>query len=347
MINHIDCQVNFQALADKAISGEVLTRDECRSVLQIPDERILDLLGATYRVRHHFCGKRVHFHMLINAKSGLCPEDCHYCSQSRISTADIERYPMVGIQRLLEGARQAKAAQSRRYCIVISTRAATNGEIKFLANAVRRIKEEVDISICCSLGLLSEEKSRILYEAGVEQLNHNLNTSERYYTEICTTHTYQDRVNTLHAARRAGLKLCSGALFGQGETNEDIIDVAIALRELQPQSIPVNFLLPIDGTLFANINYVKPYDCLRILCLMRLVNPSSEIRLAAGREAHMRSLQPLALYAVNSVFVSGYLTEPGQDHLETRKMIEDMGFEIDDEYTEAEEEQTSEYETTL
>jgi biotin synthase len=321
---------DFQSLAEKSIAGMVLTRDECSTVLHCPDERILDLLSATYRVRQHFCGKRVHFHMLINAKSGLCPEDCHYCSQSRISSADIERYPMVSLQRLVEGARRAKAANCLRYCIVISTRGATNGEIKFLTNAVRRIKEEVDIRICCSLGLMSEEKARALYEAGVEQFNHNLNTSERYYPQICTTHTYQDRVETLQAARRAGLKLCSGVLFGQGESEEDIIDVTLALRELEPQSIPVNFLLPIEGTPFSALNYVRPYDCLRILCLMRLVNPQQEIRLSAGREAHLRSLQPLALYAVNSVFVSGYLTEPGQDYQETRQMIEDMGFEIEE-----------------
>src|SRR5689334_3133017 len=322
--------MSFQALADKAIAGAVLSREECQAVLSCPDSQILELLSATYRVREQFCGKRVHLHMLINAKSGLCPEDCHYCSQSRISTAEIERYPMVSMQKLLEGARKAKEAHCRRYCIVISTRGATSHEIAFLAKAVRRIKEEVDIAICCSLGLLSEEKARTLYEAGVEQFNHNLNTSERYYPQICTTHTYQDRLDTLHAARNAGLKLCSGAIFGQGESEEDIIDVALALRELEPQSIPINFLLPMEGTPFAHHHHLQPYDCLRILCLMRLVNPQQEIRVSAGREVHLRSLQPLALYAANSVFVSGYLTTPGQDYQETRQMIQDLGFEIEE-----------------
>jgi biotin synthase len=328
--------LNFQTLANKALANEVLTREECLEVLHCPDSQILDLLSATYRVREHFCGKRVHLHMLINAKSGICPEDCHYCSQSKISTANIERYPLVSMQKLLEGAKQAKEAHSRRYCIVISTRGANNREIDFLSKAVRKIKEEVDISICCSLGLLSEEKAKKLYDAGVEQLNHNLNTSERYYPEISTTHTYQDRLDTLQAARRAGLKLCSGALFGQGETEEDIVDVALALHALDPQSIPINFLLPIEGTPFEHFNYLKPYDCLRILCLMRLVNPKQELRVAAGREAHIRSLQPLALYAANSVFVSGYLTEPGQDYKDTWQMIEDLGFEIE-EHAESEE----------
>lgn len=322
--------MNFQIFADKAIAGDVLSREECLAILRSPDSQILELLSAAYRVRERFCGKRVHLHMLINAKSGLCPEDCHYCSQSRISTAEIERYPMVSVQKLLEGARKAKEAHCRRYCIVISTRGANQREIDFLSRAVRRIKEEVDIAICCSLGLLSEEKARALYDAGVEQLNHNLNTSERYYPEICTTHTYQERIDTLHAARSAGLKLCSGAIFGQGESEDDIVDVALALRDLAPQSIPVNFLLPIQGTPFAETHYIRPYDCLRILCLMRLVNPAQELRVSAGREVHLRSLQPLALYAANSLFVSGYLTTPGQAYQETSQMIHDLGFEIEE-----------------
>lgn len=327
--------MNFHLLADKAIAGQILSREECHAVLRCPDQHILALLDAAYQVRYHFCGKSVHLHMLINAKSGLCPEDCHYCSQSKISTADIEKYPLVSQQKLLEGAKQAKASHSLRYCIAISTRGATDREVDYIASAVRKIKEEVDIAICCTVGIISEEKAQRLYDAGVEQLNHNLNTSERYYPEICTTHTYQDRVNTLLAARRVGLKLCTGAIFGQGETEADIIDVSLALRDLNPQSIPVNFLLAIPGTPLEGTNYLKPYDCLRILCLMRFLNPKQEIRVSAGREAHLRSLQPLALYPANSVFVSGYLTTPGQDYKDTWQMIEDLGFELQ-EHSEAE-----------
>jgi len=320
--------MDFHLFADKAIAGQVLSREECLAVLHCPDQHMLALLDAAYQVRYHFCGKSVHLHMLINAKSGLCPEDCHYCSQSKISTADIEKYPLVSQQRLLEGAKRAKESRSLRYCIAISTRGATEREIDYIAKAVRRIREEVDIAICCTVGIISEEKARRLYEAGVEQLNHNLNTSERYYPEICTTHSYQDRVDTLLAARRAGLKLCTGAIFGQGETEEDIVDVALALRELQPQSIPVNFLLAIPGTPLAGAEALRPYDCLKILCLMRFLNPAQEIRVSAGREVHLRSLQPLALYPANSVFVSGYLTTPGQDYKETWQMITDLGFEL-------------------
>jgi biotin synthase len=320
--------MEFRLLADKSLRKQELSRDECQAILHCPDHTMLALLAATYQVRYHFCSNKVHLHMLINAKSGLCPEDCHYCSQSKISTAEIERYPLVSRQKLLEGARRAKEARCLRYCIAISTRGATNREIDYIAQSVRHIREEIDIAVCCTVGIISEEKARCLYNAGVEQLNHNLNTSERYYPEICTTHTYQDRLGTLQAARNAGLQLCTGAIFGQGETEEDIIDVALALRALAPQSIPVNFLLPIPGTPFAEKHYLRPYDCLRILCLMRLLNPGQEIRVSAGREVHLRSLQPLALYAANSVFVSGYLTTKGQDYQETWQMIQDLGFEI-------------------
>lgn len=332
-MDHYD---RLHALAEKSLAGEALTRAECQQVLHCPDARILDLLGATFRVRERFCGRRVHLHMLINAKSGLCPEDCHYCSQSRVSTADIARYPMVSMQRLLERAREAKEARCRRYCIVISTRAATQREIDFIARAVRRIKAEVGIACCCSLGLISQDKARQLHEAGVEQYNHNINTSQRYYPQICTTHTYQDRIQTLHDVRQAGLQLCSGAIFGQGESEEDIIDIALALRALEPESIPVNFLFAIAGTPFAHYEQtLSPYDCLRILCLIRLLNPRQEVRLSAARERYLRTLQPLALYAANSVFVSGYLTEPGQDYQATWQMIADLGFELEEHPAEA------------
>jgi biotin synthase len=322
--------MDYASLATKSIAGETLSREECEAVLRCPDDDVLDLLASAYRVRRTFCGNRVHLHMLINAKSGLCPEDCHYCAQSKVSAADIDKYPLVSIERLLEGARRASAARSRRYCIVISGRGPTHHEVDYLVNAVRRVKEEVDIGICCSVGLLSEEDAVRLRDAGVEQLNHNLNTSERYYPSICTTHTYEDRLNTLRAARQAGLSLCTGAIFGQGETESDVIDVALALRSLDPQSIPINFLLPIAGTPFEDLGSFTPQQCLKILCLMRFLNPRQEIRVSAGREAHLRTLQPLALYPANSVFVSGYLTEPGQDYRDTWKMIADLGFEIEE-----------------
>ena len=320
----------FAALADKALEGEPLTRGECAAVLAAADGEVPGLLAETHRVRRRFCGDKVHLHVLMNARSGLCPEDCGYCSQSRVSEAAIEKYPMVSQERLLEGARAASRSRARRFCIVTSGRGASWRDVEYLAEAARRIRDEVGIGICACVGLLDEDKARALKEAGVDRLNHNLNTSERFTPGIVSTHRYGDRVNTLREARRAGLDLCSGAIFGMGETDDDVIDVLTALRELDPASIPVNFLHPIDGTPLEGTWRLTPLHCLRILCLARLLHPRREIRVAGGRELHLRSLQPLALYAANSIFVDGYLTTPGQGTTEALRMIEDMGFEVEE-----------------
>jgi biotin synthase len=268
--------------------------------------------------------------MLQNAKSGLCPEDCHYCSQSSVAEAPIDRYPFLPKEKLIEGAKRAKAAGAVRYCIVNSGRGPTNKEIQEITEVVREIKSQVNINICCSLGLMDGNKVQALKEAGVERINHNLNTSERHHPNICTTHTYADRVETVNNVKSVGLSSCCGGIMGMGETDDDIIDLALSLRTLGVDSIPLNFLHPIDGTPFGALRTLTPQRCLKILCLFRFVNPDKELRIGGGRELNLRSLQPLALYPANSLFVNGYLTTPGQEASETHRMIADLGFEIED-----------------
>ena len=328
-IEPYDYRERFKRYADSSIRGYKLNQSECIDVLTSPDKVILDLLAVVYQVRERFCGNRVHIHYLMNAKSGLCQEDCGYCSQSAVSTADIEKYPIVTKKKLLEGARAAKQAQAKRFCIVTSGRGASWREVQHLSDAVRDIISEVGIRVCACVGLLDEDKARAFKEAGVDRLNHNLNTSERFSPSIVSTHSYADRVQTLTAARNARLDLCSGAIFGMGETMDDIIDVLSDLRSLGPESIPINFLHPIEGTPLEGRDTLTPQQCLRILCLARLLNPTAEIRVAGGRERNLGSLQPMALYAANSLFVDGYLTTPGQATEETWKMIKDLGFEIE------------------
>ena len=323
-------EIDFQRLAEQSLQGDIPGRDEMRAVLNASDEQLPELLSAAFKVRHHYFGKRVQIHVLQNAKSGLCPEDCHYCSQSSVSEAAIDRYPFMAKEKLLESARQAKAAGAVRFCIVNSGRGPTQKEIEQIAEVVREIKSEVEINICCSLGLMEEDKVQTLKAAGVERINHNLNTSERHHPDICTTHTYQDRVATVTHVKSAGLSSCCGGIMGMGETDDDIIDLALALRELGVDSIPLNFLHPIDGTPFAGMHTLTPQRCLKILCLFRFVNPDKELRVGGGRELNMRSLQPLSLYPANSLFVNGYLTTPGQEATETHQMIADLGFEIED-----------------
>ena len=322
--------MNFQKFAHLSLSDEILTRKQCRQVLDCPDAEMLSLLEAAYTVRRHYCGDIVHIQVLTNAKSGLCQEDCHYCSQSSISTADIRKYPLMTKDKLLMEAMKAKEIKAKRYCMALSGRGPTDREIDNLCEIISTIKDGSKISVCCSLGLLKEGQAQRLKAAGLDRVNHNLNTSERFHPQICTTHTYRDRLETLTRCRAAGLQVCSGGILGQGETDEDVIDLLLALREVGAESIPLNFLIPIKGTPFEDLaQNLTPYRCLKILCLARFLNPDREIRVAGGREYHLRSLQPLSLYAANSIFVSGYLTTEGQSADEAWKMISDLGFEAE------------------
>jgi biotin synthase len=318
----------WHALATRVLDGGELDRSEARAILESSDVELLDLLAASYRVRHRHFGNTVQLFFLMNAKSGLCPEDCGYCSQSKVSEAEIPRYNLLSAPKLLEAAKLAAERQSKTFCIVISARGPTQREIDFVCKITPEIKNLYGLNICACLGLLTPEQARQLAAAGVDKVNHNLNTSERHYAEVCTTHTYADRVATLEACREAGLQLCSGGIMGMGETHDDLVDMAFELRSMRVESIPLNFLNAIDGTPLEGVNRVSPRDCIRGLAMMRLVNPAAEIRIAGGREIHLGSLQPLGLYAANSIFVGDYLTTKGQLPEADYKMIEDMGFTI-------------------
>lgn len=320
--------LDWSSLADAVLGGHVLTEAEGLAVLRCPDEELLDLMSAAYKVRRRHFGNNVHFYFLMNAKSGLCQEDCGYCSQSKVSDAEIPKYNLLDETKLLEGARIAASQQARTYCIVISGRAPTEREMAAVADIVPKIKQHYDLKICACLGLLSGEQARQLKECGVDRVNHNLNTSEQYYDEICSTHTFEDRVETLSAVREAGLEICSGGIVGMGETDVDVVRMAHQLREQNAQSIPINFLIPIAGTPLAQQHNLNPRYCLKVLALFRLANPDRELRIAGGREVHLGSLQPLGLYAANSLFVGDYLTTKGQAPVEDYRMIEDLGFQV-------------------
>ena len=313
----------------RALAGEPFTREEARHLLAIPDDEVPQALEAAFELRKVHFGKRVKICVLQNARSGLCPEDCHYCSQSAVSSAKIDKYPLMARELLLDGARRAHAAGAKRYCMVTSGRGPSDDDIEHFCEVTRTIRQELPLEICICAGLLSEEQARRLKAAGVGWVNHNLNTSERFYPEVCTTHTYQDRVETVRNVRKAGLMTCSGGIVGMGERDEDIVDLAFACREIGMDSIPVNFLHPIPGTPMETFRFLTPMKCLKVLCLFRFLNPSSEIRAAGGREVNLGPVQGLALYAANSIFVEGYLTTPGQKAEEARRMIEGMGFEVE------------------
>ncbi|MBN2024996.1 MAG: biotin synthase BioB [Pirellulales bacterium] len=317
----------WRLLADRALDGHPLSPDEALAVLRAPDEDLLDLLAAAYRVRRHFFGNRMHLNLLINAKSGRCGEDCGYCSQSKVSRADIPRYDLVDDEEILAGADLAAQRRARTYCIVTSGRNPTTREFDAVRRVVPKIKRRHTLAVCVSPGLLTREEAAQLKSWGVDRVNHNLNTSRRFYPSICSTHTYQDRLDTLAAVRAAGLEICSGVLVGMGEEDEDVVEVALQLGELAVEALPVNFLTPIEGTPLEEVRRLNPRYCLKVLALFRLANPRTELRIAGGREANLGCLQPLGLFAANSIFVGDYLTTQGQPPEADFHMIEALGFE--------------------
>jgi biotin synthase len=324
----VSISTSWRELASKVLEGSAVTKAQALAILESPDDELLGLVDAAFEIRKKHFGKTVQLYFLMNAKSGLCPEDCHYCSQSKISDAPIPKYNILSRDKLLEGAKLAAERQSKTYCIVISGRAPNEREMQAVEKIVPEIKQKYGLNICACLGLLNESQAQRLADAGVDKVNHNLNTSQEYYKEICTTHTFEDRVETLKNVRKAGLQLCSGGIIGMGESRQDIVDMAFSLKELSVESIPLNFLHAIDGTPLEQQEYLSPRDCLRALAMFRFVNPSSELRIAGGRERHLRSLQPLGLMIANSIFVGDYLTTQGQAPTEDYRMIEDLGFEI-------------------
>lgn len=323
-----DSGMKWNKLSDKVLSGDRVTREEALAVLQAPDDELLGVLHAAFKLRLRFWGHRVNIHVLENAKSGLCRENCKFCSQAIGSYSGVDRYQMMSPEQMLEGARNAYELGAVKYCIVTATRGPSPRELETICTAVKKIKEEMPIHICTSLGLLTPEQATELAAAGVDRFNHNLETSREFYPEICNTHTYDDRVNTIKHAKAAGMEACCGGIMGMGETDEDRVQLAMELHELEVESIPVNFLDPRPGTPMEHCERLTPVQCLKALCMFRFVNPTRDIRAAGGREACLRHLQPLALYPANSIFSEGYLTTSGQGSPADLEMIEEAGFHI-------------------
>lgn len=325
----IAATINWESFAHKALNGDCLTADEGLAVLEADNDELLPLMQAAFKVRKHYYGKKVKLNMIINAKSGLCPEDCGYCSQSIVSTAPVKKYTLLDKDTLLAGAREALARKAGTYCIVAAGKGPTDKELDQVVEAVKEIRETMPLKICACLGILKDGQAGRLAEAGVHRYNHNLNTSKANYPAITTTHTYDQRVETVEQVKVHGMSPCSGVIIGMGETNQEIVEMAYALRELDADSIPINFLNAIPGTPLEQAGRTPAMKALKVLALFRFICPSKEIRVAGGREVNLRTLQPLSLYAANSLFVGDYLTTEGQDISADHQLIEDLGFEIE------------------
>ncbi|MEJ5172788.1 MAG: biotin synthase BioB [Hydrogenothermaceae bacterium] len=314
----------INGLADRVLSGEKLSKEDGLKILQTPDEYLIDLLKQASKVREYYFNNEMEFCSLINAKNGACSEDCSFCAQSSHFKTPINAYSLVSKEEMLEGAEKAVMINANRYCIVVSGRRASREEIEKIAEAVVEIKQRYPVKVCCSLGSVDNESLQILKEAGVNRINHNLETSKNYFDKIVTTHPWEERYQTIKNIQEVGLSTCSGGIFGMGESDEDIVDLADTYRDLDVHSIPLNFLMPIPGTPLERSHNLTPQKCLKIVALFRLFNPKTEIRLCGGREANLGELHDLAFEAANCLMAGGYLTragrEPGKDEEMVRKL---------------------------
>lgn len=322
-------QTTFARLATAVLDGTPASPTDALAVLQSHDDELLDVVAAAGRLRREHFGNTVKVNYLVNLKSGLCAENCNYCSQALGSTAEILTYTWLKTDEALAQATAGLRGGASRVCMVSSGRGPTDRDVERVADMVGVIKSEhPQAEVCACLGLLKEGQAERLRSAGVNAYNHNINTAESHHDQVVQTHTYADRVDTIEKAKKAGLSSCSGLIAGLGETDEQLVEALFALRELGAESVPVNFLMPFDGTPYENTWELSPTRCVRILAMARFVCPDREIRIAAGREMHLRSLQGLALHVANSLFLGDYLTSEGQDAAADLDLIRDHGFVV-------------------
>ncbi|PLR66292.1 MULTISPECIES: biotin synthase BioB [Bacillaceae] len=328
--------MDWLTLANEVVDGKEINEEEALNILNSDDDELLSLLHGAFTIRKHYYGKKVKLNMIINTKSGLCPENCGYCSQSSISAAPIEKYRMMDRESILAGAERAYNLKVGTYCIVASGRGPSEKELDTVVSAVKDIKDQYGLKVCACLGLLKPNQASRLKEAGVDRYNHNINTSKEHHESITTSHTYDNRIETIEAVKASGISPCSGVIIGMRETKKDVVNMAYSLKALDADSIPVNFLHAIDGTPLEGTDDLDPRYCLKVLALFRYMNPTKEIRISGGREVNLRSLQPLGLYAANSIFVGDYLTTKGQESTSDHEMLKDLGFEVEFDFEENE-----------
>ncbi|MEX2254081.1 MAG: biotin synthase BioB [Acidimicrobiia bacterium] len=307
-----------------------ITREEATAVAALPLDHVTDLVSLAHRVRLEYCGDEVELESLINAKSGACPEDCAFCSQSVRFSTDVDVYPFLDLDDVLNAARATRDAGATQFCIVVAVRGPEERLLAKVIEAVDAVHAETGLEVACSLGLLRPEQAERLAAAGVKRYNHNLEACREVFPRICTTHTYDDRVATARLAIDAGMELCSGGILGMGETLEQRVDFAFELRELGPCEVPINFLLP-TGTPLGEERRISPREALQAIALFRLVLPSAWLRLAGGREYVLGELQAMGLLAgANALIVGNYLTTGGRPAEEDLALLDALGMPVAD-----------------
>lgn len=308
-----------------------LSRDEVLAVASLPLDELPDLVALAHKVRLAFCGPEVELESLINAKSGACPEDCAFCSQSARFATDVDVYAFLDIDEVLDAARATKAAGATQFCIVVAVRGPAERLLRKVIDAVDAVHAETGLEVACSLGLLTPEQAERLAAAGVKRYNHNLEACRELFPTICTTHSYDDRLDTAHLAMDAGMELCCGGILGMGETLEQRIDFAFELAALNPCEVPINFLDPRPGTPLEDQDLLSPREALQAIALFRLVLPGAWLRLAGGREKVLGELQAIGMLAgANALIVGNYLTTTGRSPEDDHALLDALGMPVAD-----------------
>src|SRR5262245_51627198 len=320
-------------VAERALLDERrrLTRDEALAVAHLPIDELPSLIALAHKVRLAWCGAEVELESLINAKSGACPEDCAFCSQSVRYSTGVDVYAFLDIDEILEAAHATRAAGATQFCIVVAVRGPEERLLRRVIEAVDQVQEQTGLEVACSLGLLNEEQAARLAAAGVRRYNHNLESCRAVFPQICTTHSYDDRVATARLARDAGMELCCGGILGMGETLEQRVDFAFELAALEPCEVPVNLLDPRPGTPLDDQALLSPRDALQAIALFRLVMPGAWLRLAGGRERVLGELQAMGLLAgANALIVGNYLTTTGRAPEADLALLDALGMPVAD-----------------
>ncbi|HEB74774.1 MAG TPA: biotin synthase BioB [Nitrospirae bacterium] len=309
-------------LKERVLDGGEISEEEARHLVDAP---LHSLFEAATSIRERFRGDTVDLCAIVNAKSGNCSEDCAYCAQSTRHRTGIDVYPWLGREEILRRAEEARSSGAKRFCIVTSGKRLSRGEIEYVASAVGGIRR-IGLLPCATLGLLDREDLDRLKDAGLDRFHHNLETSESFFPNICTTHTYDDKLRTIDAVKQAGLSLCSGGIFGIGESWDDRLGMAFTLKRLDVDSVPINFLMPVKGTPLGRLPLLEPLEALRIVGIYRFILPQKEIRLCGGRVQTLGELNSMVFLAgADGLLIGNYLTMKGRSADDDIRLIESLG----------------------
>lgn len=317
-------------LKQKVLKRKAVSFDEALWLLKRPDEETLDLLFAANELRQRFKGNKIKLCSIVNAKSGRCSENCMFCSQSAHHKTKVDTYPLISSGEMFKSARTSQANGATCFGIVTAGKGIkSDKEIEDICKAVSKINGKLDMDHCTSIGILSKDQLKRLKAAGLRKFHHNLEAAQSFFGKVCSTHSFDDRVRTVKAAKSAGLRVCCGGIFGLGESLEQRAELAFQLKALDPESVPINILNPIKGTRAEKLRVMPALEALRLVATYRFVMPDKDIGIFGGRELSLGSLQPLMyLSGANMTLLGNYLTTEGNTPEQDIKMITDMGLEV-------------------